>query len=67
MDAKVRGNHWLSLCMFQTTVICGATFGIEHLLFSLTHILTHSLSLVLVVMMKAKELKISRSILMLIL
>ena len=29
----------------QTTLICGATFGIGHLLFGLTHILTHSLSL----------------------
>ena len=55
------------LSQAQSTVICGATFWIEHLLFSLTHILTRSLSLVLVVMMKAKELKISRSILMLIL
>ena len=46
---------------------CGATFGIEHLLFSLTHTLTHSLSLVLVVMMRSTEFNTSRSVLLLIL
>ena len=45
---------------------CGATFGIGHLLFSLTHIPTHSLSLVLVVTMRSKKFKTSRSILILI-
>ena len=47
--------------------ICGATFGIEHLLFSFTLTLTHSLSLAFVVMMRSKEFKTSRPILMLIL
>ena len=47
--------------------ICGATFGIEHLLFSFTLTLTHSLSLAFVVMMRSTEFKTSKSVPMLIL
>ena len=48
--AGARGALLDTFCS-PNTVMRGATLGFEHLLFSLSHILTHSLSLVLVVMM----------------
>ena len=46
-----------SILMLIVWFTLTSTFCIEHLLFSLTHTLTQSLSLALVVMMRSKELK----------
>ena len=67
VDAASRLAIWQVPLPLLEPLTCGATFGIEHLRFNLTHTLTHSPSLVLVVTMRSKKLKTSRSILMLML